>query len=354
LQRFGSARRAAEALPELAARGGRGDYATCPREAAEAELFQGVRIGARLVLLGDAAYPRRLLAIDSPPPALWLRGDIEVLTGPTVSIVGARNASALGLRLARRMARELGEAGQIVVSGLARGIDAAAHSAAAETGTVAVLPGGIDCLYPPENAKLAEEIVASGGLLLSETPLGLQPTSRHFPRRNRLISGLADAVVLIEAATRSGSLITARAALDQGREVMACPGAPDDPRAGGCNSLIRDGAALVRSAADVLEALAPLRSHGLAEEGAHFSPAPPAPMVPALGPETAARDADFAEHVLSLIASAPVEVDELARAAGAEPSRLSLALLELDLAGRITLLPGGLVARSTEEEEAFP
>ncbi len=238
LRRFGNAVRALDALPSLAAAGGKGDYVPCPLADAEAEIEAGQSAGAVMILLGEADYPPLLVEIDHSPPVLWAVGRAEILHRPAIAIVGARNASALGLRTARNLSRSLGEAGQVIVSGLARGIDAAAHDAAMETGTVAVMAGGVDRIYPPEHDRLAARI-AEAGALVSECPMGMEPTSRHFPRRNRLISGLARGVVLIEAAIRSGSLITARYALEQGREAMACPGAPEDPRAGGCNQFSR-------------------------------------------------------------------------------------------------------------------
>lgn len=357
LRRFGNARRALEAMPDLAARGGQNAYVVCERSEAEAELQAGHALGARLLILGEPGYPPMLAAIESPPPVLWVLGDVALLSRPSVAIVGARNASALGLRTARRLARELGEAGRVVVSGLARGVDAAAHGAALASGTVAVMAGGIDRIYPPENEELAR-LIAAQGALISEVPMGVEPTSRHFPRRNRLISGLSEGVVLIEAASRSGSLITARYALEQGREAMACPGAPEDPRVGGCNALIRDGAALIRSAEDVLEALALPRAPGLAEEGAEFlfdadsfddeESGDDYDALADFDEEGGDGDAALAEQILELLNAHPIEQDELARLCGADSSQLSLALLELDLAGRITILPGGEVARLSD------
>ena len=359
LRRFGTAQRALAALPDLAARGGKAGYEACPIEVAEAEIAAGNRNGATLLVLGDADYPQLLAQIDPPPPVIWAMGDVEMFTRPAVAIVGARNASALGLRTARRLARELAATGHVIVSGMARGIDAAAHESALPTGTIAVLAGGLDQPYPPENHALYERI-KEHGLLVSEMPFGLSPTSKHFPRRNRLISGLSRGVILVEAATRSGSLITARFALEQGREAMACPGAADDPRAGGCNALIREGAALIRHAGDVEEALAAPRGYELAEGGRSFD------FDADLFGEDQMRDdydalADFdeeggigdealTEQILGLLTQHPIEIDEVARECGSSPSELSLAILELDLAGKIDILPGGSISLKGPED----
>jgi DNA processing protein len=355
--RFGSAQAAIEALPALAARGGRAAYAPWGEERASEELARGSEAGARILMIGDEDYPARLLSISNPPPVLWLLGDAELFTRPAVAMVGARNASALGLRLARRLAGELGSEGQVVVSGLARGIDAAAHEAALATGTIGVLAGGIDRVYPEENADLARRMAEEGGALVSECAIGIEPTSRHFPRRNRLVSGLADGVVLVEAATRSGSLITARSALEQGREVMACPGTPEDPRSGGCNQFIRDGAALVRSGADVIEALEMPRRRNFAEPAEGFRFDVDGFADASLRDDLAAME-DFdmdapgvshAERVLALLGPVPVEADELARAAGLPAAELSLTLLELEIAGRIEMSGGNLVSLAADD-----
>jgi DNA processing protein len=352
LRRFGNAERALEALPALADAGGKRDYMPCPLADAEAEIEAGQTAGAAMVLLGEAGYPPLLAEIDLPPPVLWAIDPAGILGRPAVAIVGARNASALGLRTARNLARTIGEAGQVIVSGLARGIDAEAHRAALDTGTVAVMAGGIDRIYPPEHDQLAARIGETGALV-SECPMGMEPTSRHFPRRNRLISGLARGVVLIEAAIRSGSLITARYALEQGREAMACPGAPEDPRSGGCNQLIRDGAALIRTAEDVFEALSGPRTLALAEPGREFLfdddsfgedyDVPEYDSIDDFDGDDRAGAA-LAEQILRLLGPHPVEIDEIARQCGASPAEFSLAILELDLAGRIDLLAGGMIA----------
>ncbi|RMF41399.1 MAG: DNA-protecting protein DprA [Alphaproteobacteria bacterium] len=330
--RFGSAAAALEALPELAARGGRRDYLPADRGEAEREMERAEAAGARMLLLGGLGYPEALARIGDPPPVLWAIGDIALAGRSCIALVGARNASSLGQRMATALGGDLGAAGHVIVSGLARGIDAFAHRAALDTGTVAVLAGGVDIVYPEENAGLAEEIAARG-LMISEAPMGTAPTARHFPRRNRLISGLSRAVVLVEAAERSGSLITARCALEQGREVLAVPGSPLDPRAGGCNLLLRQGAGLVRSAADVEEALE-LPGTGMLREPINlWVPEPAAPPAP-----------DLPERLAELLASAPVAEDDLVRAADAAPAQVLQALVELDLAGRVERRAGGVVA----------
>lgn len=250
----GSAAEALAALPAIAAAAGIEGYAPCPEGVAAAELAAGRRLGAALITLADPRYPPLLREIPDAPPALWVHGEISVLARPLIAVVGARNASSLGLRMARGLALALSEAGIGVTAGLARGVDTAAHEASCAAGTIAVLAGGIDRIYPAENRALAERIRANG-CLISEQPPGLEPVARHFPTRNRIVSGLCAGVVVVEAAHRSGTLITARCAAEQGREVMAVPGHPLDARAGGCNALIRDGATLVRSAADVLAAV---------------------------------------------------------------------------------------------------
>ena len=250
----GSARAALAALPEVAQSAGVSGYRPISLERAESELRAGRRSGARLVAIGEADYPPALARMDLPPPLLWMLGQLDLAQRAQIALVGTRQATSLGLRMARSLAEDLGRAGYGIVSGLARGIDHAAHQGALTSGTIAVMPGGVDVLYPPENAELAEQILENG-LRISDQPMGLQPQSQHFVRRNRLIAGLAEAVVVVEAPLRSGALITARDALDAGREVMAVPGHPMDSRVSGCNQLIRDGALLVRSAADVLEVL---------------------------------------------------------------------------------------------------
>lgn len=331
----GSARAALAALPDIAAGAGIGDYAPCPEGVAMAELQAGRRAGARLIRCDSALYPQTLRDIDGAPPVLWLRGDPSWLSRDPVAVIGARNASSLGLRMARGMAAGLGEAGFCVTAGLARGIDTAAHNAALPVGTIAVMAGGIDVIYPPENAALAAQIAANGALV-SEQPPGTEPQARHFPTRNRIISGLSRAVVVIEAAHRSGSLITARNALDQGREVMAVPGHPLDARAAGCNMLIRDGALLVRGAMDVAEALS-LR--GLPLPAPEPEPVRQAPEFSA--PVTAEP---LEQRILARLSPSPTDENDLIRDLGASVAATSAAILSLELEGRLTRVAGGRLA----------
>lgn len=331
----GSARAALAALPDIARAAGVANYTACPASVVQAEVQRGKQAGARLVFRGTPEYPQQMTDLPDAPPFLWAKGDVSVLNRPAIAVVGARNASSLGLRMARRLAGELAEHGFIVASGLARGIDTAAHQASLDTGGIAVLAGGIDLIYPAENLELAEKMTAHG-CLLAENPPGTQPMARHFPMRNRLISGVARAVVVIEAAEKSGSLLTARNALDQGREVMAVPGHPVDPRAGGCNLLIRDGAQLIRSAQDVIEALGPLQ------------PALPMPAAPAPAPKkpTAADHvARLHRMILDRLGPSPVAEDQLIRDLHTPGQQVSPALTELELEGKILRHPGGLWAR---------
>lgn len=329
LRRFGSAEAALEALPDLARRAGGAPPRVATRAQAEAELAAGAALGARLLVWGEAAFPPRLAALDPPPPLLWTLGRADLLARDALAVVGARIASAIGQRFARGLAAELGQAGFVVVSGMARGIDAAAHEGALPTGTTAVLGGGIDDVYPPENQALYARL-AEAGCVVSESPVGARAQARDFPRRNRIISGLSRGVV--EAEARSGSLITARLAAEQGREVFAVPGSPLDPRARGCNDLIRQGAILCEGIEDVLRAFEGPRT--LAEPGGGWSPAPEPP------------DAALIETLAALLAPAPPPCDELVRAAGAPAGAVMAALVELSLAGRAELLPGGLVCRA--------
>ena len=333
IARFGEPASAIAALPELALRGGR---ATAPRipsvSEAERELDAGERLGARLICGGEAHFPPLLAALDPPPPLIWARGRTDLLSKPSIAIVGARIASAAGQRFARILAKDLGEAGYGVVSGMARGIDAAAHEGAMPTGTVAVLGGGIDDIFPPEHDSLYARLI-EGGCVVSEPPPGYRAKGRDFPRRNRLISGLSLAVVVVEAELRSGSLITARLAGEQGREVLAVPGSPLDPRAKGTNDLIRQGAALCEGAEDVLRAISELRT--LREPGRDFFA-----HTPDFDGEA---DAALRGRLADLVSPTPVSRDDLVRITGAPTAAVYAALMELSLAGRVELLAGGMV-----------
>lgn len=371
----GSADAALAALPGVAAEAGVEGYRPCAREVAEAELAAGHHAGARLLAAGSSDYPAALLDLPDPPPLLWCLGDPALLARPCVALVGARNASSLGTRMARHLAGGLSEAGITVVSGLARGIDTAAHMASLEGGTVAVMAGGVDVVYPPENASLAQEI-AERGARLSEQPMGLRPLARHFPRRNRLVSGLARAVVVVEAAAKSGSLITAGLALDQGRDVLAVPGHPFDARASGANMLIRDGATLVRSAADVLAALEALpgaedAAADAAQAGdvAAAEPATPVPAAAAGAPpdkqprpvaavphgpagnrprdrRSLAETAALHGQILDRLGPTPTAEDLLIRDLARPAAEVAPELVTLELEGKIVRHPGGMVARN--------
>jgi DNA processing protein len=335
LNHFGSASAALDAVPELAQRGGR-RVRVCSVAEAERELAAAAAMGARFVALGEADYPPWLRAVDGAPPLLAVKGGGGCLRLPAIAVIGARNASVAGRKLAAQIAAALGNAGFAVVSGLARGIDAAAHAGALATGTVAVFAGGLDRPYPPENVALAEKIAAEGGALISEMPMGWEPRARDFPRRNRLISGASLAVVVVEAALRSGSLITARLAAEQGRLVFAVPGSPLDPRAGGTNRLIRDGATIVTAIDDIVSEVLPMLGDR--------RPPPPAPMRE--DKEEAAWDADETERgrVLEALGKTPVEVDEIIRFTRLRPAIVRLILLELELAGRLEYHGGGRVS----------
>lgn len=332
ITRYAEPGRALEALPELARRGGRSQPLAIPSLAEiEAELAAGAALGAQLLCACDLDYPTALAALDPPPPVLWARGDVSLLDRSIVAIVGARVASAAGQRFARGLASELGQTGHVVASGMARGIDGAAHEGSLEHGSVAVLGGGVDDIYPPEHGDLYRRLVAEG-CVVAEHPPGRQAQARDFPRRNRIIAGLSRAVVVVEAELRSGSLITARLAAEQGREVLAVPGSPLDPRARGTNDLIRQGAALCEGISDVLRALETL---GDLRE-------PPAPFA---GPPLVTQsDSVLTEKVAALLSPTPVSRDELVRATGQDAGAVAAALMELALAGRAELLPGGLAA----------
>lgn len=332
LRRFGSPGAALDALPDLARRGGGRGPAIFDRTAAEREIERVDKLGARYLVLGQGLYPRLLAQLEDAPPLILAIGDLRLLEKSLVAMVGARNASAAACRFARGLAQDLGSEGLVVVSGLARGIDSAAHDGALISGTIAVIAGGIDIAYPPENAE-RQEAIASRGLLLAEMPPGTEPRARHFPYRNRIIAGLCAGTVVVEAAPRSGSLITARLAAEAGREVMAVPGSPLDPRAQGCNQLIRDGATLVQNAAEVVEVLAP-------PSVARIAQPPPEPFEPA----PADTDSGTRSAIEALLGPVAVAVDELVRQSGASPGDVQLVLLELDLAGRLERHAGGRVS----------
>ncbi|MHA3913334.1 DNA-processing protein DprA [Halovulum sp. GXIMD14793] len=333
MREYGNAADAVAALPKIAADAGAKNYAPATAEAIKQEITTGEAYGASLRFLGMAGYPAALTLIDDPPPVLWIKGNADLLQRDAVALVGARNASSLGQRMADRLAKDLGEARLVVTSGLARGVDTAAHKAALATGTIAVVAGGIDVTYPRENADLMASI-AQDGLIVSEMPMGLVPQARHFPRRNRIISGLSQAVVVVEGAAKSGSLITARTALDQGREVMAIPGHPFDARTTGCNMLIRDGATLVRSGEDVITALSCPPVH-------QETPSQPAPLPPSPAAMTEALPATL----LDLLGPSPVAEDLLIRQTGHPAPQVLEALMLLELEAQIERHPGGLISR---------
>jgi len=326
--RYGSALSALDALPDLVRKSGSASVPP-PLETVEREIAAGEAIGARLLVLGDPDYPEMLAALDPPPPILWTRGRVDLLNQPSVAIVGARIASAGGQRIARGLAQQLGQAGHVVVSGMARGIDAAAHEGALATGTVAVLGGGVNDIYPSEHADLYARLTEQG-CVVSESPVGARAQARDFPRRNRIISGLSRGVVVVEAEVRSGSLITARLAAEQGRDVFAVPGSPLDPRARGPNELLRQGAILCEGIEDIDRAFNTLRT--LRE--------PPADPMRFDGD----IDDAFLDRVAALLSPTPTPRDEIARALNAPVSQVAAALLELSLTGRADLLSGGLAS----------
>jgi DNA processing protein len=336
INRFGSAEAAIEMLPELMRAGGARRMARVPSLAeAEAEMATAQKFGARFVCIGEPDYPPTLRRMDNPPPVLALKGSSAVFSPPSVAIVGARNASLAGMKMARGLAADLGREGYCIVSGLARGIDTAAHQGSLSTGTIGVLAGGLDRPYPPENVGLCDEIAETGGAILSEMPFGWEPRAQDFPRRNRIVAGLALGLVVVEAAMRSGSLISARLAGEIGRLVFAVPGSPLDPRAAGTNGLLKDGAILVTGAADVIGALTPLAGnavpHSTLDEPPDFSEMPP----PA---------DDERSRLIEVLGPVPVEIDEIIRHTGLHPAQVFMILLELDLAGRLERHSGGAVS----------
>lgn len=327
---FGGAEAAIAALPLLSRRGGRSDIRLCTEAEAEAELEAAENLGASLVAIGEPGYPPALAQVDSPPPVLYAKGRLELADIPIVAIVGARNGSAVGQKFTRQIATDLALEGFVIASGLARGIDTAAHLATLEHGTIAVLAGGIDIVYPPENDDL-QRAIGERGLLISERSPGFAPRGKDFPRRNRLISGISLGVVVVEAAERSGSLITARLAGEQGREVFAVPGSPLDPRSAGTNNLLKQGAGLVTCARDILEVLAPILGRPPAPPPIELAAAdehrPPEPL-----PDIRQSEREL---IVGALGPSPVDIDELIRTTGVATRKVHIVLLELDLAGRL-------------------
>ncbi|HYI42454.1 MAG TPA: DNA-processing protein DprA [Sphingomicrobium sp.] len=328
LARFGTAAAALAAIPDLARRGGGKTPRLLAVTEAEQEAARVDKLGAQYLAVGQGLYPQLLAQMDDAPPLLIAKGDLHLLDRKAVAIVGARNASAAACRFARTLAHDLGREGFTVVSGLARGVDSAAHDGALESGTVGIVAGGIDVFYPPEN-EARQKAMFERGLVLAEMPPGTEPRARHFPYRNRIIAGISVGTVVVEAAPRSGSLITARLAAEAGREVMAVPGSPLDPRAQGCNQLIRDGATLVQNAADVAEAVEPYQSRVAA---------------PVERYEAQQLDGEAVDDIEQLLGPSPVPVDEIIRLSGASSGAVQMALLELDLAGRLDRHAGGKVS----------
>jgi len=334
LDHCGSAGNALAALPDLSRRGGaRRPLRICPRSEAETELDKAASFGARYVAVGEHDYPRHLATLDAPPPLLAVKGAGAIFRRDAVAIVGARNCSMSGSRFAGRMAEQLGSAGYAIASGLARGIDAAAHNAALETGTVAVFAGGLDRVYPPEHKRLVDEILDHDGAVITEMSFGLSPRGRDFPRRNRIVSGMSLGVVVIEAAQRSGTLHTARFALEQNREIFAVPGPPLDPRSQGCNRLIRQGAHLITEIRHITDVLAPIADRRSREPGSSPIAIPRRPDTP--GPEANAPAQPDRDRVLTALGKAPVSVDDLVRHTELPARTVQFILLELELANRI-------------------
>jgi DNA processing protein len=331
----GGARAALDALPELARRGGAAKpIRVFPRADAEREIEGSRRLGIALIALGEPDYPARLRMIDDAPPLIGVRGKTSVLAANMIAVVGSRNASGAGAKFAERIAHDLGDAGFAIVSGLARGIDAAAHRASLASGTVAVLAGGQDHIYPAEHVPLVEQILPNGAAV-TEMPLGWEPRGRDFPRRNRLISGLSVGVVIVEAARRSGSLITARMANEQGREVFAVPGSPLDPRAEGTNGLLKQGATLITEAADVLTVVRPILGQRIEQ---------PAEEPDGGSPRLTEPANDERARIVGLLGPTPVSIDDLVRLSQSSPAIVRTTLLELEIAGRLERHGGGLVS----------
>ncbi len=339
IEKFGTAEEAIYNLPEFSRQKKR-PIDPYPLELAEQEYNSLKKLNGEIITSSDSLYPYNLANIDDKPPIISFIGNIEIANKPSIAIVGARNSSLNGNKFAKRLANELGNKGQIIVSGLARGIDTAAHEGSIETGTIAVLAGGVNIAYPPQNNNLYNRIIENGGLIIAESPLSTQPIARHFPKRNRIVSGLSSATIVIEATLRSGSLITARMAAEQGRDVYAVPGFPTDPRAQGPNKLIRDGAILIQSADDVIESLTPISRKQMTffeEVEYNFSP------VDIVEKQTEKQELDICKLIENNLSSVSVSVDELARTCQLTISELQAPLLEMELTGKIQRLPGNKI-----------
>jgi DNA processing protein len=345
ISHYGTAAAALEALPELAERGGAASrIKICPIEDAEREMIRCESAGARLIAIGEPDYPPVLRNADQSPPLIAVIGNSETLLKKTVAIVGSRNASIAGMKLAQRFSSQLGEYGYVITSGLARGIDTAAHRASLATGTITVFAGGVDQVFPEENRDLAKAIVDNDGVLLSEMPMGWQPRAKDFPRRNRIVTGLAQGVVVVEAAKRSGSLISARLANEMGRLVLAVPGSPLDPRSEGTNGLIKQGATLVTSTEDILEALTPLDSS--ANEFIYDDITEGSDELPfeVQNGDVQTADDTIRNAIISSLGTSPAEIDDIIRFTGAKPGQVQLVLMELALAGRLERHTGNRVS----------
>ncbi len=347
MQQYGTAKNALRALPELTRSGGRRRPEIASKRSIEREIETVEKLGGKFLFHDQHTYPAFLSELRNAPPVLIWRGDISLIQRPAVAIVGARNASAASRSFARMLADELTEQGVSIVSGLARGIDTAAHEGSIKRATVAVIAGGTDIYFPPENQELQEQI-ATKGLLLSEQPPGTEPHARHFPFRNRIIAGLTIGTVIIEAAPKSGSLITARLAAESGRHVMAVPGSPMDPRSQGCNGLIKEGASLIQSAEDVLELIRPMD-----ERMVQKSITVEQPVAMVVGTRETRKEEKGSSkqqmqfNILNLLSTTPVTVDELVRQSHIDPAEIQLILLELELAGKLTRSAGARVALSS-------
>jgi len=353
IARFGCAEAALAALPDLAHRGGKRRIRLSREDEVRQEFELATKNDIHFIGIGEPDYPKMLRQSHAPPPLLAVKGHLHLLREPCLGIVGGRNASAVGLRLATQFAAQLGDAGFCIISGFARGIDRAAHQAALKTGTIAAMAGGLDKIYPPENQDLYKAILAQNGALISEMPFGWEPRAKDFPRRNRLISGCSHGVLVVEAARRSGSLITARLAAEEGRLVFAIPGSPLDPNAAGSNGLIKDGAILADSPEDIVSAIAPLLSHQYKFEGQDLFEAADKTLEPAYiaRDETTSGGSDDLtnaerERLLSALSLTAIDVETLSVTTDIALPRLYLGLLELELAGRLTRHQGGLVSLS--------